>query len=275
MAGRFWKFSDSWFVAYSDDGSNDIFYAYDAVTRRAVPSRNITVVGPLSNTNLEGGAVVGNAVWFVDSEAEDAIRLDFTTGNITNRINLGSGNWQGVVTDQSTLWFIDSGADRARAYNATTRRPDSSKDINLGSGTWLGGTSDGTTLWFVNSGSRDATNMAVAYKASDQTRDSSKNINLGSGTWYGGLTDGTSLYFVSRNDIQAWTIPEPITIGIGTLSDTDVGNNISLAGLWTTGTDSSETTGDLYMLFSRGSEQFCYTAGFRHGLSGTFGRLGL
>ena len=111
----------------------------------------------------------------------------------------GNGEDNGV-SDGNTIWFLFPSRTVARAYTASNRQRDSSKDINLGTGRWNGGFSDGTTLWFVDTTS----NYARAYTASNRQRDSSKDINLGTGVG-GGAFAANTFWLIGRTAIQAYS----------------------------------------------------------------------
>ena len=101
----------------------------------------------------------------------------------------------GGVSDGTTLWFVTFSANPiARAYNASTRARDSSKDITLigNPASLRSGVFADNTLWFIDF----QTDIARAYNASTRARDSSKDISLGTGTWYGGASDGITLWFI-------------------------------------------------------------------------------
>ena len=118
------------------------------------------------------------------------------TRDATKDINVSTGIL-GATSDGTTLWFIQiiQNDTNARAYTASTRVRDTTRDINLGTGSWNSAVSDGTTLWFVDNFSHEA----IAHTASTQARDASRDIDLGVGSWFGSASDGTTLWFVDAN----------------------------------------------------------------------------
>ena len=115
-------------------------------------------------------------------------------------ISLGSdSNISASTFADGTIWFVHQVSNTARAYTASTRARDTSKDISLpgtaptsGFGRWEGAASDGTTLWFVD----NPANKAYAYTASTRARDTSKDITLDNKDWEGAVYSGGTLWFI-------------------------------------------------------------------------------
>ena len=266
-------------IEYERDSSKDI--TLDKETRWTGSVSNGSKVWFVDNSNdrlqdtdgrtiqlpaepWEGGTGTADTLWVISlDEGTDGVAKAFSvTGRRMSNldIDVGSavsfGRFGGGVSDGTTLWFLNFLDNKAYAWNVSNRQRNSSKDITLGSGTWTAVGYDGTNLWFINRTS----DTAIAFSPSTLSAVSGQTISLPSDErirWKGGGSDGTTLWFLSevdRNTVpdgaRAYSVTNPIPVSLGTLSNTSIGGNISLAGLWTTGTDSGSSSGDFYMLFS-------------------------
>ena len=185
-----------------------------------------------------GGFTIGNNVWLIDDNSNDAIIYINNNGKISknyksiNDLDLGSGEWNGGFAIGNNVWLIDNNTNYARGYthNNGTLTSENNNDVSLGSGLWTGGFAINDNVWFID----DTTKYARGYTHSSGTltRASDNDVSLeDTGWWRGGFAINDNVWFVNNNSDEA----VGYTHSSGTLTRAS-SNDISLgSGSWRDG----------------------------------------
>jgi hypothetical protein len=152
-----------------------------------------------------GGVYDGTSIWMIPYNADRLIKVDPSTGEMTEYSNWpdgftkGSNAFAGGVYDGTHIWLIPYSADQVIKVDASTGEmtgysswPGGTRGIEQ----FMGGTYDGSHIWLTPySGSRlirvDATTGAMTSYNSWPS-----GTVLGSYPFYGSIFDGTSIWLI-------------------------------------------------------------------------------
>ena len=259
------------FVDFAFAIGNDVFVSANRIIAKYTYTggRLVSASGP-SNfyssqiTNPEVAFSIKNTVWINEAmrttpESMDIFRAyDYDasansfTYNSSKNLNVPHASDQNhAVVIGTTLWY--RGITYEYSGSSFTRGA-SSKDLPATQPDFQ----HKNTVW--------SRNQAWTYRNNVWTRDTGKDVPARTFPLFDPFFSvGDVSFYVGESRVEG---DDPVTIGLrgfsedavtvslGTLSNTSIGGNISLAGLWTTGTDSGSSSGDFYMLFSGTNANF-------------------